>query len=445
MAILKIRDKDGKVYEIPVLKGDRGEKPIKGMDYWTEEDRQEIQGYIVEELAKRSQLKPEFANDISECTDTNKLYVLPDGYLYAYMCTVTGVPEITYESGNGYWYADEWNPAGAFNAQDGVYGKRTNIIPVTPGDQLSYKGNSDQYVTGIAWLNAAQELLGEEYNNASSVAISVTAPENAAYVWFGSHEYSENVVLDVRWILCQASAKQYGWKNTGHTFASGDCEDGIADSLTGKKIVYDGDSICLGYHAEGGYPAMIAQMTGGMFENHAVGGARLSASDTVHSVVNNLQNLPMNGDLYCFEGGINDYWANTPLGELDPSDYTTELDTSTFAGALEYILRYAISTFVGKPICFVIVHKIQNTSNEKNENGKEFDDYVWMIRMACEKYSIPYYDAYKDSGLNGWNDAQNRAFLTGNGENAPDGTHPNKEGYKKYYVPQMLDLFRKLI
>ena len=31
------------------------------------------------------QLTPLFANDISECTDTTKLYVLPDGFVYAYM------------------------------------------------------------------------------------------------------------------------------------------------------------------------------------------------------------------------------------------------------------------------------------------------------------------------------------------------------------------------
>ena len=30
-------------------------------------------------------IKPEFANDISECTDTSRLYVLPDNFIYAYM------------------------------------------------------------------------------------------------------------------------------------------------------------------------------------------------------------------------------------------------------------------------------------------------------------------------------------------------------------------------
>lgn len=40
---------------------------------------------LKEELVKRGQLAPEFANSVAECTDTAKLYVLPDGYIYAYM------------------------------------------------------------------------------------------------------------------------------------------------------------------------------------------------------------------------------------------------------------------------------------------------------------------------------------------------------------------------
>ena len=115
----------------------KGDTPVKGEDYWTDldqlsivtdtvnsiekisaEDVREICGstvgdldlidesYIIEqvnmyssqqiatELAKRGQLNPEFANDISECIDQSKLYVLPDGYIYAY--TYSGEPEQLY-------------------------------------------------------------------------------------------------------------------------------------------------------------------------------------------------------------------------------------------------------------------------------------------------------------------------------------------------------------
>lgn len=49
MAILKIKDQDGNIIEIPAIrgeKGDKGDTPIKGTDYWTAEDIAEIKGYV---------------------------------------------------------------------------------------------------------------------------------------------------------------------------------------------------------------------------------------------------------------------------------------------------------------------------------------------------------------------------------------------------------------
>lgn len=42
-------------------------------------------GYSWGVFAAKPQTTPLFANDISECTDTSKVYILPDGYIYAYM------------------------------------------------------------------------------------------------------------------------------------------------------------------------------------------------------------------------------------------------------------------------------------------------------------------------------------------------------------------------
>jgi hypothetical protein len=162
-------------------------------------------------------------------------------------------------------------------------------------------------------------------------------------------------------------------------------------------------------------------------------------------VVNNLTNLPLDGDLYCFEGGINDYWGNVPIGTCVAGDYTGTVDKGTICGAMETIFRYALDTFVGKPVCFVIVHKVQKTGWQKNGNGDTFEDYREAMIRVCEKYSIPYYDAYMESGLNGWNNAQNAAYLTANGNGTGDGIHPNEEGYRRYYVPQLLALFRSMM
>jgi hypothetical protein len=75
--------------QIHIPSGSDGYTPIKGIDYDTPEEREEIKAFIAEECTKRGQLKPEFANDISECADTSKLYVLPDGSIYAYLFTLS--------------------------------------------------------------------------------------------------------------------------------------------------------------------------------------------------------------------------------------------------------------------------------------------------------------------------------------------------------------------
>lgn len=226
----------------------------------------------------------------------------------------------------------------------------------------------------------------------------------------------------------------------------GQLEEITRSPLYGKKIVYDGDSIANSRSDNGGaYAALIAEATGSTYVNFAQGGARLTSRDSGHSVVNNLENLPDDGDLYCFEGGINDFWGGVPIGTCDLQDYDGPLDTGTICGAMETIFRHCLDNYPGKPICFVIVHKIQSTAYRGNSNGDTFEDYRNAMITVCEKYSIPYYDAFGESGLNGWNQTQSELFLTGNAEGKGDGCHPNEEGYKRYYVPQLLELMERIM
>lgn len=223
--------------------------------------------------------------------------------------------------------------------------------------------------------------------------------------------------------------------------------------LAGKKIVYDGDSICesrTGNTANngGGYAKIIADMVGGTYVNNAVSGAALTSTPsgaTYHSVVDSLTALPTDGDLYCFEGGYNDFCRNVEIGTCNDADYTGAVDTSTICGAMEKIFRHCLSVLIGRPVCFVIVHRCQSTGHIANSTGKTFKDYRNAMIQVCEKYSIPYYDAFAKSGLNGWNEAQSNAYLTANANGTGDGTHPNEEGYKRYYVPQLISLFESMM
>ena len=448
-----------------------------------------------------TQVTPDFANNLDECTDTTKLYVLPDGYLYAYMLS-TVYPEITVSEKRGIWYSNKGVSAWHVTGTEDPSTKETDYIPVTEGDQLQITvRGSDGWTSNGQWYDADKnplEIIQGGTSNKEST-FDITAPAGAKYVRIFSFDYNKvgdfsKVPFAVEWLSC-AGATSVKWTNTGHAFVPADYEDRIVDlesradeveesisnltektealenkisnaggsattatavsPLRGKKIVYDGDSICSSWGIEtngGAYPQIIADIVGGYFDNQGIGGGRFvtaGSGESFHSIVDNLPNLPTDGDLYCFEGGVNDQWHHVTLGDFNPTEYDEadlNLDKSTFCGAFETVLRYAINTFVGKAICVIIVHKCPTSAYTKNNKGNTFADFREKMIGLCEKYAIPYYDAFKESGLNSWN-ANHLAnyFLIDEDTGKGDGTHPNAEGYKRFYVPQLIALFERIL
>lgn len=220
--------------------------------------------------------------------------------------------------------------------------------------------------------------------------------------------------------------------------------------LQDKLIAYNGDSICesrfSGFSSNGGgYPYLISQIVGGTYENKGVSGGTLAVSSAGHHVCETISTMTDNADVVCLEGGINDYWLNVPLGDFSPSDFTGTIDNTTICGALESIFRQAINKWVGKPIVFIIVHKITTTAWTQNTAGYTFAQAREKMIGICEKYSIPYLDMWSQGGLNAYMSALDNAFLNGGSNTHPDGCHPDVNGYKKYYVPRLISMFESLL
>ena len=131
----------------------------------------------------------------------------------------SALPEITIEyATGGYWYGNEGEPLGAFNQSDDCSAKRTQLIPVTPGDQFVYLGNAKYTPDSVVWLNERQHFISDEKYDAKRDPVTVTAPAKAAYVWFASFAYAptaDDVVLEVDWLYCQAASAAYAWTDTG--------------------------------------------------------------------------------------------------------------------------------------------------------------------------------------------------------------------------------------
>ena len=237
--------------------------------------------YISIELAKRSQLKPEFANSIEECTDTTKLYVLPDGYIYAGM--PEEVPLFTNHIVNG--VDADGNPFAVENngfessRVDGTSGSgadfHTGFIPynlqnlikisgllsttteiTTERTQIGKLNFYDENKTEIVgtFLNAYIQEGAMTYEpqgyNGYGVATFDLAEYTRLHGWYGGEIASKAKYIRVEWregwyegadrypssenaMVLLDEEIEFGmvgkWTNTGHAFVPADYEDRIVE------------------------------------------------------------------------------------------------------------------------------------------------------------------------------------------------------------------------
>lgn len=268
------------------LKGKDGYTPVMGVDYWTPEEQAAIQAdneaFIADELAKRGQLKPEFANSIDECTDTTKIYVLPDNYFYAYMSKyVEGSVTPNFENqigsaedtdGNvynsiGYKDGVRLNSSGADTPTSGY--SSTGYIRCVVGDVIRMQGihynkNSSNY--GSHRITFSKEdkshiqlMQGNSTNGDPEIAangvydstgdlVQFTVPativstDMSDTAWFRvcGDTFDSEVIITVNEEIAYITIEEgmtYAWTNTGHAFVPADYEEEILALKAGTKVL----------------------------------------------------------------------------------------------------------------------------------------------------------------------------------------------------------------
>ena len=228
---------------------------------------------------------PLFANSIEECTDTTKPYVLPDGYIYAYMMTEVEEEKILYTNrlplavdGNGDqynggqgWKADtRLSSSGDEKAATGI--ECTGFIPFhpydssnpseQPGDIIRFENitfqrtstNADkcyfiQYDANKALLaqwnvsafndakNAGWAILDEnenikQINTNDESSIGDTGYKihpNARFFRISADEINTDSIITINEEIKPTTVitKKEGWVNTGHAFVPADYEGRI--------------------------------------------------------------------------------------------------------------------------------------------------------------------------------------------------------------------------
>lgn len=262
MPILRIRDKAGNPTEIPAIQGADGHTPVKGVDYYTSEDKAEFKNFLAEELAKRGQLKPEFANSVAECTDTSKIYVLPDGNLYAYLLTevvssnyTNQVPISQSEDStavyNGTGYKD-----GAYlsGGSEGIKAGHT-ITGYIPYAITGGVKSPDIYIKGgqfdRIWMCDAGKTYKVQYNTTAAASVFETTQLDTNYIKLtpivntngntviydaqGQIGYirldlvgsGADVIVSIGQPIEENVTTTYQWADTGHAFVPADYESRI--------------------------------------------------------------------------------------------------------------------------------------------------------------------------------------------------------------------------
>lgn len=239
--------------------GAAGYTPVRGVDYYTDADKAEFEAIIVDEVAKRGQLKPEFANSVDECTDTTKPYVLPDGYIYAYMTKTEYIEHNVYD-GTDSTLRRNYRVTGLETEAAAQGSVATYKIPVDnswPSCVVTFKGMDTLYVFNYAPFfvyyydkdgNLITTLDPKKYglttNNQADLAVpteglsfnialatynGTTVWPNTAYVRFELHLAKNSAVyiddpilktLVINVAPLNGSEEVTAWNNTGHMFTT---------------------------------------------------------------------------------------------------------------------------------------------------------------------------------------------------------------------------------
>lgn len=155
--------------------------------------------------------------------------------------------------------------------------------------------------------------------------------------------------------------------------------------------------------------------------NDSYRGTKVSGTSNAFNLQARINHLGENGtpDVILVFGGTNDAGASVTVGTFDttnPQSYTDEdiaaLPVTTFADAYRTMLIRLMKTY---PLAEIVV--ILPTFTSSYYTITDLDNYVEIIKEACDFFGIKYIDA-RCTGINVYNRA---TYLV-------DGIHPNVKG-----------------
>lgn len=221
--------------------------PVRGVDYWTEADKEEIKTETYNELQplilSQMQQTLTFVNSIEECADTSKLYVLPDGFIYAYKTieTVGGIEEVT-EQITGEFTEDYRlsTSSGSLSALAGAI--TTPLIDITGyGDKFTIHLDSANggSAHSVQWAKANQNVTGNSmclYKDDDLVLAGFTGSTSLSGITYNVNAADD---VDISFDVSAVPIDAQGFTHVRFSGVTGRA-DKVAVSVTYEKEIQGG-------------------------------------------------------------------------------------------------------------------------------------------------------------------------------------------------------------
>lgn len=512
--------------------GKDGKTPVKGVDYWTANDKSEMVEDVLAEVAEDETLidnvaevvkaevplvktaeQPNFANSTAEMTDKTKVYVmLPVGYMYRHRekknYNLLKPSEVTYNARLD--NASSEIMASTLNAVSGwfpvTYGKyyAPSIYRSDLGKRIGYNlkfarvqlkladgsikiytnangGNEYPHTSLPAYSNSAAYGVDDENAVAMRVHFSITINSTQQPLSKSEELRTHQPMIvegdTVEDAMLNTLNLEYidgdeagiaEWYNTGLMYnLPADYEARILEleslveelqnseknEIYGKTILNFGDSI-----AEGGannnrnYCTIIGEKYNMPVISVAVGGAIMARNTGLGAtkyILNQIESAitsqgTTNFDFIVLEGGTNDLqYLDTGTEQMGAvtDAYDGNYDETTAIGALEKAFYLIRTTWLSSNIIFVIPHTMSSRDYDKAKQ-------LWSEYVAvCKKWGVPVANVYEEGQYNTYIASMNALYAkpSDTTETGYDRTHPNEDGYKKWYCPLIVSKMKEIV
>jgi len=225
------------------------------------------------------------------------------------------------------------------------------------------------------------------------------------------------------------------------------------ENYNGKKLVVFGDSIMYGSGNDGvGVGEYLAKDFGFNLKKYCVGGARTGFMEGKNWLVEQVRqaiNDKIQADLIVFNGFTNDCnmtdgkTCDVPFGdipEIATDIFKVEKAGSTFSGCFKSVADAFKRYFPKAKVIFVRPHRMGRRDDKAQ---KEYGERAVAI---CKEYGFGVVDIYAEGKMDTFN-AEDRDKYTFDsyGWGRGDCTHPNADGYLKFYMPVIKRLIKEIL